>query len=1603
MKVTPQDEHHMDVLKCVMTSTAALPTKEAELLKQFIQQYYKQASLEDLLARKPADLYGAAMSHWKLLAHRKLGEAVVRVYNPQFEQHGWQSPHTIIEIVHDDMPFLMDSVRAELTRQGYPIYWMVYLGGISLKRGSDGAVIEVTECAVGSDAAIYIEINRQTDEQALQSLTDSVEHVLKDVRSAVEDWRVMVDKVNEISASFENLPKSISEYEHLEAKLFLDWLKDNNFTFLGYYHLKFGSERKDTVLEMCEKTGLGVLRDKTAGGVSYRFSEMPEEAHHILSDASPLIFIGKTSTVSTVHRSVFTDYISIKSFNKKGEVIGHHKFVGLYTSAAYNGDPQQIPLVRQKIEYILRRANVMSHSHDGRNFLDVLKSIPRDDLFQAAADELYRWARGILYLQERLQVRLFLRKDVLGGYYSCLVYVPREKFNSALRERIQRILHDSLNASHSYFFTHFSESVLARIHFILRAPRGKKPIEDNERVLELKISNAALTWREELTCALRECFGGEHYPSLHKKYHSAFPAGYREDFSAQLAAYDIQYMENLSENRTLEMSFYRPHHGDDNVLRFKIFQPKSAIPLSDVVPMLENLGLHVVSERPYAVTISADQVIWINDFCMIYGGKTSLEVESVKEIFQDAFYHVWNKNAENDGFNKLVLSAGLSWRQVSVLRAYAKYLWQVGFSFSQSYIERALYEHPNISKKLVEIFNARFDPKVGEKSSALVEDIKSAMERNLDAVSSLDQDRILRRLQAVILATTRTNFFQRTSDGAWKPCISLKFNPALVPELPLPAPMYEIFVYAPTVEGIHLRTSSIARGGLRWSDRREDFRTEVLGLMKAQRVKNSVIVPMGAKGGFYPKLPPQGREAILQNGIQCYQTFVRGLLDVTDNLIDNQVVPPENVVRYDGDDYYLVVAADKGTATFSDIANTISREYHFWLDDAFASGGSAGYDHKKMAITARGAWEAVKRHFRDLNFDCQTTDFTVVGIGDMSGDVFGNGMLLSEHICLIGAFNHLHIFVDPNPKASVSYAERKRLFNLPRSQWSDYNVTLISKGGGVFVRDAKSIPVSAEMKKVFGIEESTIEPNALIRVMMHSKTDLLWNGGIGTWVKASHERNPDVGDRNNDALRVNADALRFKVVGEGGNLGFTQLARVEYALHEGRINTDAIDNSAGVNCSDHEVNIKILLNEVVTSGEMTEKQRNALLVDMTEEVSELVLQSNRKQPDAITVALYQAVGSIDMHVHLMEDLEKVAGLVRSLEFLPSTEEIAQRKAAGKGLTRPEIAVLMAYTKIFLKETLLQSDLPEDPYVGQYLVSAFPAVLQKKYMPVMQKHRLRREIIATQLSNCLVNEVGIHFVQRLQDETGATVPDIIRGYVVAREVFDLLRIRNEMDNLGCSVNAVTQSKMIYEINRLMRRATRWFLRHRKQYPHMQETIAQFFPRMQDVFKTLPGVFDKIGLATIKTPLAQYTEGGVPKALAATIATFSGLFPALDMIDATMDKATDLQSFMHVYYQIGLTLDLEWFRDEINQNPVRNHWDALARAAFRDSLDSKQRDISLQIMAVSAKSIDDRLATWLSGNQLMIARWRQMIAELKASPTRDFTMYSVVLRELMDMGA
>ena len=1583
-----------------------LPPDQADIVEPFARKYFSQVDVDDLSEREVADLYGAVLSHWQF-ARKHEGDTKVRVYNPRMDEHGWESTHTVIELVGPDMPFLVDSIGIEVNRQGLTLHLIIH-PVMAVMRDDQGQFLSMSDEKPGEGAhyesIIHVEVDRRTEAADLDAIKNGIERVLKDVRVAVADWPAMTQRLQDViaEAAASHAPETPDDIA--EVKAFLEWLADDNFVLLGCRDYDLISEGGENELRIRPGSGLGLLRETGDAKQSLSFAALPPQLK-AQAHLPNLLTITKSNTRSTVHRQGYLDHVSVKVFETDGRVIGERRIIGLLTSTAYNTNPKRIPLLRRKVQGVIERAGLLPKSHAGKALATILEQYPRDELFQSSPDELFTTATGILRLGERQRIRLFVRCDAFARFVSCLIYVPRENYNTEQRKRMQAVLMDAFEGVSSEFEVHFSESALARVLVIVRTKESVIPPFD-VREIETRLINVARRWEDGLQHALLEHHGEERGMRLFRSYGTAFPAGYREDYSARVAVHDIDLMESLDPDNGLGMNLYIPLEAREGEINFKLFHIGAPVALSASLPMLERTGVRVIEERPYLISRQDGTEVWVHDFGMRLAGVEELNLERLRPLFHEVFARAWSGAIENDDFNRLTLLAGLDWREVSMLRAYAKHMKQAAFTFSQTYMEQTLAHYPSLSAQLVKLFKTRFDPAEGADRDARCKQLVEDITATLDNVANLDEDRILRQFLAMIQATLRTNFYQPGKDGKPKPYLSFKFKPQLIPNLPEPKPMFEIFVYSPRVEGVHLRGGKVARGGLRWSDRMEDFRTEILGLVKAQIVKNAVIVPVGSKGGFVVKNPPPAgdREALLAEGIACYRTFLSGLLDVTDNLVMGEVVPPDNVVRHDEDDPYLVVAADKGTATFSDIANAVAADYGFWLGDAFASGGSVGYDHKKMGITARGAWESVKRHFREMSVNTQEEPFTVVGIGDMSGDVFGNGMLLSKKIKLVAAFDHRHIFFDPDPDPEASWTERDRMFALPRSSWDDYDRDLISEGGGVWPRSAKSIPLSDPMRQVLGTDAEALPPTELIRCILKAPVDLLYNGGIGTYIKAASETDASVGDRANDAVRVNGRDLRCKVIGEGGNLGATQLGRIEFALKGGRVCTDAIDNSGGVDCSDHEVNIKILLNGVVAEGELTEKQRNKLLMDMTEEVATLVLRDNYFQTQILSVTRARGVELIDAQARFMRRLGNAGRLNRKLEFLPFDEEIAERKAARIGLTSPELAVLLAYSKIELYDDVLASDVPEDPYISTALIRYFPVPLRERFAEQIQHHPLKREIIATHVINSMINRVGATFVGRLKEETGATAADIVRAYLATREVFGLVSVWADIEALDNQIADATQTRMILDSGRLVMRGTLWFLRHPHLTRDLSQTLERFMPGAQELAQTLEEVVTPGYRAELERITAAYTEEGVPQTLARRVAGLDELYSALDLVELTDETGRDQRTAAMVYYALGGRFDLHWLGHQISSLSADTHWQSLARTALRDDLSLQARNLAANVLRLSPDLTDpvELMNAWETQRGTQIERSQQLFADIKGSPSIDMPMLSVTLRELRNLA-
>ncbi len=1599
-RVSDAKESIVDKIVASRTETRLLGSRNQ--VDRYLRQYFRDVPVEDLIGRSEKIMAQIAVDHLEFAATRKKDRPSLRIYNPSEKDHGYASNHTIIEMVNDDMPFLVDSAAAAITRQDLAIHITVH-PVIRIVRDRRGRLrsVEDRESSRGRlESFIRFVIDRESNAQQLKVLEHEILKVLADVRAAVRDWESMRDKMIDARDSLADAPAFIDEATRRESQELLDWMIDDRFTFLGYRRYELSEKGKRVFLNSVTGSGLGLLSRDERGGTTIELT--PEMRR--LTRSKNLLILTKANSRSTVHRQAYLDYVGIKTFGSDGTNTGEHRFIGLFTSAAYSESPRHIPLLRYKVQRVLDRSNVEPKGHRGKALLHILDTFPRDELFQSSVSDLSRTTFGILNLQERQRVRLFVRRDTFRRFYSCLVYVPREKYTTAVRQKVEAILQEAFDGTSVDSSVEIFDSPLARVHIIVRTAPAERPrisIQD----LEERISDVVVTWSDRLREELLATYGQDEGHRLYKTYGQVFPAGFQEGTLPAEACSDIERIDRMrSEGELQTVNLYRPAGLDPGHMHFIIYSDEQPLALSEALPVLENMGVDVYTERPYELALAVDDPFWIQDFHLRHESGVDIDVVTAAPRFEECFMRVLSGDLEDDGLNRLVIAADLDWRQVALLRTYAKYLQQLALPFSQKYMEDVLVAHVGLVRHLVEQFELQFDPELAASTrKRKLKALMPAMGRAVSRARNIDEDRILSAFVGAVAATLRTNYYLRNAEGEPPGTISIKLRPKLLREAPLPRPAYEIFVYSPAVEGVHIRGGDIARGGLRWSDRREDFRTEVLGLMKAQVVKNTVIVPTGAKGGFFCKrLPEDNRDARLSVGIECYKLFIRGLLDITDNVVEGRVVTPKGVVRRDGDDPYLVVAADKGTATFSDIANGIAAEYGFWLDDAFASGGSVGYDHKKMGITARGAWEAVKRHFREQGLNTQKDPFTVAGIGDMSGDVFGNGMLLSQRIRLLAAFNHQHVFLDPDPDMAASFKERRRLFRMPRSGWDDYDESLISKGGGVFSRQAKTIRLGNEVRSMLGTDESSMQPDELIRHILRMEVDLLWNGGIGTYVKASTEGHSDVGDRSNDNVRVNANALRCKVIAEGGNLGLTQLGRIEYSQNGGRINTDFIDNSAGVDSSDREVNIKILLSDAEKDKRLSRPKRNELLASMTDDVAALVLRNNYLQTQAISMSEVRSVERIDEMGRLITNLERTGLLDRTIEYLPEEAEIEERRARKLGFTRPELAVVLSYAKIDLYNGLIASEDSLEDFLDADPPRYFPAILRRRFSDLLPTHRLSRQILATLISNNIVNRMGPSFVKRVQVDTNANVVTIARAYTIARHIIKAGNLLETIEALDYKIPATAQMSMMFEVSRTLRHVCYWLIGRFGSELQIAPAVERLQDRMTTIYTRTGAIISTAARERHRTAADAYLAMGVPEKLAHRMSSLLLTRAALDIADLAAMYKQDVLASARVYSTFNERLGLYWLHTSVEDLHVQGRWQAIARSNLREGFYEIRRELASKLLAGRSKrDIAIRVAEWLDRHADEVARFRRMLEEMKLRGDIDFATLSVAAQELRDL--
>ncbi|AGT93383.1 NAD-dependent glutamate dehydrogenase [Rhodococcus erythropolis CCM2595] len=1557
------------------------------------------------------------LAHLALGRQRTPGTAVWRVYRPS----GSEGLGAAVQIVTDDMSLLVESVTAMLNRQGVGISQFAH-PILTVERDNAGNLISLGDSGI-QESWMHVQLDSEVEDSDLDAIEAHLGKVLADVRQVVGDTPDMkalqLRVADELESAAETASGRITPEEFSDTARLLRWMADGNYAVLGYRRFEGTKDGSRTVAG----SGLGVLRSDavTEGPMSLPpVADLPDR---------PLLVLTQGSFPATVHRAVYPYFVGVSILDDEGNIVGEHRFLGVFTVVALHENVLAIPLIERRVREVIARAGVDLHSYSGQAMLEVIQSFPRTELFSSDAETLFETVHAVHSIGLRRQVRLFVREDTFGRFVSCLVYLPRDRYTTRVRLAMQNLLWREFGPGTVDYTARVTENDLALLHVTIRRDPDSEPVhldvsEANRERVQALLTEVSRSWDDRINDLVRDIPGVD--PELVQRYSRVLPDGYKEDFEPSRALADIARLEALAPG-AIDVLLYRAVDSAPGAWRFTLFVGGDGISLSQVLPVLQSLGVEVLDERPHVVQRLDGVQCWIYDFGLSVPAdlRASVEIDldaqvpletstapltEVQKRFTAAFGAVWFGRAEADRFNELVLRAGMSWRQAVVLRAYAKYLRQATFPYSQFHIEGIALTHPQTAFALVQLFEAMFDPE--KQDDIRVAELDEQLRASIDEVLSLDADRILRGMFSLVKATLRTNFYVVDADGRSRDYLSVKLDPSRISELPKPRPAFEIYVYSPEVEGVHLRFGAVARGGLRWSDRREDFRTEVLGLVKAQAVKNAVIVPVGAKGGFVVKNPPlptgdpaADRTATLETGKACYTTFISGLLDITDNVhaATGEVVTPDRVVRKDDQDRYLVVAADKGTATFSDLANSVAAKYDFWLGDAFASGGSVGYDHKGMGITARGAWESVKRHFRELGVDTQTQDFTTVGVGDMSGDVFGNGMLLSRHIRLVGAFDHRHIFLDPNPDAASSFVERQRLFELPRSSWADYDKSLISEGGGVWDRTVKSVPIAESVRIALGLAEGVtkLSPPELMQAILSAPVDLLWNGGIGTYVKASTETNAQVGDKSNDAVRVDGQDLRVKVIGEGGNLGVTALGRIEFSANGGHINTDAIDNSAGVDCSDHEVNIKILLDSLVRSQLLPTQERNPLLASMTDDVAALVLADNIAQNALLGISRVTAPQMLGVHRRQLTDLTKARGLDRKLEALPTDKEIERRLEAGVGLTSPELATLTAHVKLSLKDDLLATELPDNDFFAQQIPQYFPTAVRDRFETEIKAHPLRRQIVATMLVNEVIDNGGITYAYRLAEETGASSTDSIRAYAAVREVFALDEVWSRISSAG--VSAEIENELIVESCRLLDRASRWFLANRPQPIAVGAEVARYSAAYRATAPLVPGLLAGHQLDDLLVRAQSVIDRGAPEALALDVFRLLDVYCLLDIADIADIADHDITEVAELYYALDAHLGIDWLLSAVSGLERGDRWHSLARLALRDDLYSSLRQLTMEVLAGGepGESPQEKIDEWESTNASRLSRARAALVEIFESGTLDLATLSVAARQVRSM--
>lgn len=1563
--------------------------KDSPLKKAFIHDFFAPVMLEVLEQFETTRAHELASYCFEKAAARKAHTPIIHIAEEKLNIDGVVKRRVRLVIVNDDMPFLVDSVSAALSKLHVTTHIMLH-PILQVDRNAKRELSAVGAKQAMAESLMYIELAPLPKGITKTLIEETLAEVLAHVRVCVDDWRPMEEAIGNTLADFDRAPKLKGE-DASEVQDFVRWLHARNFVFLGHAFFTATTTGKTVKLTQDAKSALGLYRLPPSNAAAIEHGVSP-----IGADA---ITITKASCTTHVHRNVHMDLIVIKHRDKNGTLRGETRFLGLFTSNVYYQSAMEIPIIRNKIGRVLVRAGYKSTSHSGKALRTIFEFLPRDEVFLMSEEDLFEIGMGVLSAEAYPQVRSFLRRDAFARHVSALVYIPRERFSSNVREEVTTLLESQFKGSMNAFYTQISDSPLARLHVIVDTGGTIPDVEP--RALETTIAALVNNWADGLRDALVASHNEEDGEALAARYADAFPNPYIYGHAASDAAHDIRKIEAALRGDGIELELYKTKNDPEGALHLKCFTRDMDAALSDIFPLLENMGLTVRDVVPYKITAAGAEPVLLRDFSLKVNTGRSIDVLAQKTRLEEALHMIWRGKAANDSMNALLFLTELTWRDVAMLRGYVRYLQQIGFPYRLGYMSQVLSMHHGVASLLSQFFHTKFDPSVKKRDESLAI-LRDAINGMCESITNLAEDRILRRILAVMEASLRTNFFICDDKGQPRSYISFKFASALIPELPLPKPYAEIFVTSQRVEGIHLRGDKVARGGLRWSDRAEDFRTEVLGLVKAQMVKNAVIVPGGAKGGFVVRQAPAERDALQAEAVACYREFLSGLLDITDNIVNGDVVPPAMVVRHDMDDPYLVVAADKGTATFSDIANSVAADYGFWLGDAFASGGSVGYDHKVMAITARGAWVAVQRHFREMGRDVMKEPFTAIGIGDMSGDVFGNGLLLSKCYKLVAAFNHKHIFFDPTPDMAVSFKERERLFNLPRSQWSDYDAKKISAGGGIFERAAKSITLTKEMRTVLDTQATKLAPDELIQLILKAPVDLLWNGGIGTYVKAISETHDQVGDRNNNAVRINGSELRCKVVGEGGNLGFTQLGRMEYARHGGRINTDAIDNSAGVDCSDHEVNIKIALGAAVAGKKLSIENRNKLLKEMTDEVAELVLVDNRLQTQALSIAEHQGTSMIEPMKQLMHALEADGFLNRKVEYLPDDKQLDDLRAGGFGFTRPELAVMLAYSKMALYRELKESPILDDAYFTGDLMRYFPDALEGKYKNYLLEHRLKREIIATMMTNSIVNRTGITLAHEFMRETGLRAIHVALAYTAVRDMFSLRGIWRGIEKLDGIVDTDMQLRLFTRVNQFIAHQCRWLLSRYGDNMAIDAVVSHFAPRIRKLEEGIDEVLSQTLRAGYEQNRDMYVHAGVPDDLAARIARMEAMSSAFDIIEVSDASDRSITNVAELYFELGARLRLGWLRQMVRNIPADTYWHRQASNALKTELYNAQRRLTGSVLEVQGKKTAAQCSkSWADAGADALARYSRFIADLESMTNPDFATLTVALRQVQSI--